>query len=143
MTQPANLQSSPLEKRQALQQQRSGPSESKLPNAVIALMLCTTVAIDVAQILLDLIAIGIVLNPIIDFCVWLGFYIWFKIRGMNMGQAKKALTFLGGGALEMFFDGTVPLWTLDIGTIIFLEKAEEKMQSTNLGKVAGKAASVV
>ncbi len=134
-----NFESTPLEKRQSLEQKRSAPSTSKLPGTTIALMLCTTIALDVAEFLLDLVAIGFVLNIIIDFCVELGFYIWFKTRGMNMAQARKAITFLGGGVLELFFDGTVPLWTLDISLIIILERAEEfaAKNADKLGAGAG------
>ena len=72
----------------------------------------------------------------IDFCVELGFYVWFKSRGLNMAQARKAITFLGGGVLELFFDGTVPLWTLDVGLIIIFERIEEYVakNADKLGK---------
>ena len=123
--QPTNLEQTPLERRQNLEQKRNGPTPSKLPGTTIALMLCTTIALDVAEFLLDAIVIGVVLNIIIDFCVELGFYVWFKTRGMNMAKARKAITFLGGGAVELFFDGAIPLWTLDITLIILLERAEE------------------
>ena len=98
--QPTNLEQTPLERRQNLEQKRNGPTPSKLLGTTIALMLCTTIALDVAEFLLDAIVIGVVLNIIIDFCVELGFYVWFKTRGMNMAKARKAITFLGGGAVQ-------------------------------------------
>ncbi len=142
MQQPTNTQTTPLQKRQKLEEERN-PSQntSKLPGTTIALMLCTTIFLDVAEFLLDCIAIGVVLNIIIDFCVELGFYVWFKSRGLNMAQARKAITFLGGGVLELFFDGAVPLWTLDIGLIIILERAEEYV-AKRANKLGG-GASVV
>ena len=137
MQQPNNTQTTPLQKRQKLEEGRNpSQSTSKLPGTTIALMLCTTIFLDVAEFLLDLVIIGVALNVIIDFCVELGFYVWFKTRGMNMGSARKSITFLGGGLLELFFDGTVPLWTLDVGLIIIFERVEEYMakHADKLGK---------
>lgn len=42
-------------------------------------------AIDIAQIVLDAILIGFVLNFIIDVAAWLTFYIWFKSKGIDFG----------------------------------------------------------
>jgi hypothetical protein len=113
--------------------------ESKLPPTTVWLMLGTTVFIDLLQMGIMLVsgeyAVGEILNDVlIDTTVQLGFYIWFKIRGVTMANAQNGISYWAGFLGTEVDQGAIPLWTLEIGAIIFFTKAEEKVKADLGGK---------
>ena len=104
------------------------------------LMLMLAAGIDIFQILLDLLIIGIVVNRAVDIVVWLIFYLWFKMKGVSFGfgsgwrqnfKANResllrnplvsiAIAFI----IEFFpFIGDLPAWTVAILVILISEYA--------------------
>ena len=91
-------------------------------------MMAVTIAIDACQWGLDWIGFGLVINPILDWTVIpLLFYIWFKIIGLNLNSARKSITFFAGAFIDGLEASAIPLWTIDIGLVIFFEKSEEAL----------------
>jgi hypothetical protein len=104
-------------------------TESKLSSITVIMMLSVAVCLDILELLLDFIVIGVVINPILDILAFLGFYIWLKIKGIDLigtkSGAKKAIAFFGTEMVDLIFaGGDLPLWTLDIGLVIFIQKGE-------------------
>jgi hypothetical protein len=105
---------------------------SKLPGWTIFWMVLTAVLIDIGQILIQFIPVlGQALSVLLNVIFGLGFYIWFKLHGVNMASTRKALTFFGGGLLDSFSIGILPAWTIDIILIIVFERLEEKVLAKN------------
>lgn len=100
--------------------------ESKISKGTAMFMVSVCVALDITQALLDFVAIGVVLNHLLDIVIGLGFYVWFKIHGVDMASKKKGTALIGGFLLETFSVGALPLWTLDIILIIYLTRSEER-----------------
>jgi hypothetical protein len=123
---PETVSPTPLERRQKNELKKQSRKESKLPTITIILMLCTTALLDVGQLFLDTVWIGVILNPILDWTVIpLGFYIWFKMRGVNMASARKSAVFLGGALINGFEENLIPLWTVEIALVIAFQRGEE------------------
>ncbi|KKT40898.1 MAG: hypothetical protein UW28_C0017G0002 [Parcubacteria group bacterium GW2011_GWA2_44_13] len=95
--------------------------------------------IDGVQAFLNLIIIGIVLNWIVDIFTWLLFYIWLKMLGISMSEAKgmRTMIFLGLACGFEFIPlvNALPGWTaFAIGAVV------NEYGTTSLSKVplAGK-----
>ena len=97
-------------------------------------MLVVSVIIDICQIALNLVGVGEFINDICDIPIELGFYIWFKIDGVNFGSTRKMLAFLGTFAFGLGTDSVIPSWTLEIALMIAAIKAEDKL--ANISPIA-------
>lgn len=105
-------------------------------------ILAFCVCLDVFQVILDLIAVGEILNPPIDFVmylvVWLGFNLKYHIS--IKGSSKRYLAMLFTAATKAalgFLDLSMPLWTVDVGIYIGTSWAEdiEKQALPDIGKI--------
>ncbi|MDD4989180.1 MAG: hypothetical protein PHV42_02015 [Candidatus Pacebacteria bacterium] len=73
------------------------------------------VIVDLLQLGLDAIVIGVVINPFIDLAAMpLTLYLWFKINRVSLGKPVRFIPMFIATALETFFLGAIPLWTIDI-----------------------------
>lgn len=80
-------------------------------------------------ILAPLATIGPVVAFLITVWAWLSFYVWFKMKGVSFGSAKRASAMVGGALIEMLpVINMLPAWTLSVATIIITTRAEEKIQ---------------
>ena len=70
--------------------------------------------IDLVEIILDFLAVGFALNPIIDVGTGFGLWIFFKLKGIKFTEnALQGIFFFGSMVVEGIGDGTLPLWCLD------------------------------
>jgi hypothetical protein len=79
------------------------------------MMLATAALIDLLEFLFDLILIGFIINPLLDFLAAGLFAAWFTIHGAPFSGSTKRL----GGAVVTFLIeltplGFLPLWFIDI-----------------------------
>jgi hypothetical protein len=91
---------------------------------VISALFC----IDISQIVLEWLAIGLFINWIIDLCVGMGFALYLQLRGQSLSNPKRAFG-LAGTFLFEFFPGIdeLPLWGFDgIFNMVISKKAIKK-----------------
>lgn len=88
--------------------------DSKISNIEWGLVIGALFTIDLVQILLDIVAVGVVLNRIIDIFVGLSFALYLQIRGQSLANPKRLIsllaTFIGE---EIPAIDALPLWGLD------------------------------
>jgi hypothetical protein len=92
-------------------------------------LIIATIILDIVQVLLVFIAIGVILNRIIDIVVGILLPLYFWLRGVNMGDWKKIATVFGGFALEevgLGGDDGLPFWTLEVIVVWLFVIAEKK-----------------
>lgn len=83
--------------------------------------------VDLAQIFLDIILIGIVVNRLIDILMFAGLWIAFRAQGVSFNKTR-ALVFFGLGFLEMFPGADAfPLWTVDVIAVAMLANMEDRL----------------
>lgn len=98
---------------------RMSKKEWKILGAIIAL-------IDLLQLILDIFAVGVVVNEIIDIIVGFSLPFYFQIRGVSMFNPKRLAAFLAvfvGEAIPVA--NGLPLWTLDVYVTYLTVKGEE------------------
>lgn len=96
------------------------------------------VIIDLIQIILDLFAIGAVVNRFIDIAVGVGLPLFLRTQGVKLANPKRMLAMLGAFVGEMIPGvDALPLWTLDVLYTWSTVKAEEA-----LAKVPGAGMAV-
>jgi len=93
--------------------------------------------IDLLQILLDLIAIGFILNEFIDIFIGMAMPFYLHLRGQDMTKPQRWGGMVVGLLLEMIFDGTFPFWCLDGIYFFLLARREEKRRKSLIAKLPG------
>lgn len=98
-----------------------------------------TGCIDLAQIVLDLFAVGVVVNRAIDVFVGLTLPLYFQMNGVSMVNPKRALSMLAAFGLEFVpVIDALPLWVLDVAFIYSTTKVKNvaaKMSPETLKKM--------
>lgn len=121
-----------VQRRKAMRQKTSSPA-SKINNVTATFLIIVALIIDGVVATISLLhfipAIGnvlaIVSTILINIFAWLTFYVWLKIKGVNLISPKKAAAMLGAG-----FVGFIPIinilpgWTLAMTVVIIMEKKE-------------------
>lgn len=104
---------------------------SKIGNLEWGLVIGALILVDIIQILLDFVAIGIAVNRGIDVIVGLALPFYLHIRGEKMGDPKRLFGFLATLGLEFvpLVDG-LPLWSADG----FYNLALAKMRNKEVAK---------
>ena len=90
-----------------------------------------TIVLDIAQVILTFMAIGLLLNRVIDLIVGIGLPAYFWTRGVSMNDWKRWASFIGAFGLEeigLGGDDGLPLWTLEV-IVVWLTVAAEKRRS--------------
>ena len=93
--------------------------------------------IDLVQILLDLVAIGIVLNEFIDIFVGLAYPFYLKMRGVELMQPKRLFSLLAVFGLELVpVLNALPLWCLDgIYNMILIKREKKEAQKAEKNQI--------
>jgi len=103
--------------------------ENKGLNSItIAFMIAVALFYDVFQVLINLIPIlGQILSALIGLFAFLTFYLWFKLKGLNFANPKRA-AYLGGGFLIELVPilNILPAWTLAV-TLLALNSKIKKI----------------
>ncbi len=132
------------QKRQDLENKRQTKlPDSKLPNSVWIPLMVVCVCLDVLEYSIDALAgeyvLGEIANEAIDWSAEFLFYIFFKMRGINLSGTRTAVSFFGGFAIEVLTGGIISLWTLDIGLVVLFTKLEEEaLKKSLVGKILKK-----
>ncbi len=98
------------------QAQAPAPHKSRINMVNAIFLILVALIIDGVQIFLDFIIIGLVVNYIIDIYAWLIFFVWLKLLGISMFNAKgtRTMIFLGVAlGIELIpFINALPGWTV-------------------------------
>ncbi len=80
------------------------------------MMLTVAILADIGLFLLALIPyIGWLANILFSFCVFLTFFMWFKIKGMKYNSVKKMAALPAGFLIELIpYINILPGWTLSV-----------------------------
>lgn len=101
--------------------------KSKVSTFEWGIVIGLLIVIDIAQIILDGFAIGVVVNRFIDFVIGLAFPFYLQIRGEKMSDPKRLLAWLATFGLEFIpVVDALPLWSLDGVYNFMLARARNK-----------------
>ena len=101
--------------------------KSKVSTFEWGIVIGLLIVIDIAQIILDAFAIGVVVNRIIDVIVGAVFPIYLTIRGEKLSDPKRLLGLLATFGLESIpVVDALPLWSLDGVYNFILARAKNK-----------------
>lgn len=88
--------------------------QREISNVEWGLVIGVLFTIDLSQIVLDWMFIGVVLNPIIDAFTGMSFALYLHINGQSMGDPKRAFSLIATFFIEMVPGlDELPLWCLD------------------------------
>lgn len=122
-----------------LPEEKRNNSGHHISNTEWGLVIGALALVDLAQIVLDIFAIGLVTNRLIDILIGGFLVLYTKLRCKNIGFGKTimrtALTFIGE---EIPVVDALPLWTLDGIYTMTLERAGEKAKLIETNVPGGK-----
>lgn len=99
---------------------------SKITNFEWGILLGIALLIDLFQLALDALAVGIFINPPLDIFIGICFQRYFKFRGVK-GNWKQWISWIGAPALEFFTASIFPLgWVLEVLVTMIIDKLEGK-----------------
>jgi hypothetical protein len=119
--------------------QQEEEKKERITKVMGAILIIAAACIDIFEAILDVLLIGEFLSPIISVCADVGFWIWFKILGLDFGKNPKNLAAMTTQALVGLMPGLdiLPELTLGVLTIVLITRSEDK--GGLLGKAAGMA----
>ncbi|MBA3733104.1 hypothetical protein H0W91_01875 [Patescibacteria group bacterium] len=92
----------------------------KISNVEWGLVIGALFAVDLIQIVLEWMVIGLVINPFVDIFVGMSFALYLQLRGQSMADPKRLFSLVGAFFAELVPGlDELPLWGLD-GIISFL-----------------------
>ena len=135
---PQTQTKTPL-KRPVMQYNQPEEKKERIPLWLGACMVIVAACIDAFEAILDVLLIGEVLSPVISVCADVGFWIWFKIRGVGFTKNPKNFATMGTQAIIGLIPGLdiLPELTLGVLTIVLMTRSEDK--GGLLSKAAGMA----
>jgi hypothetical protein len=95
--------------------------EYKMTNTKWALLFGAAVFMDVFQIFLDVILIGLFINPPIDLGIGVALTYYMRKQGVKP-TVGKMIAWIGVPFIEVFTAGGLPFWWLDVIFLFVLEK---------------------
>lgn len=100
---------------------------SKISKFEWGLVIGVLILIDLAQLILDLVAVGVAINRIIDVVVGMAFPFYLQIRGEKMSDPKRLFALIAAFGLEFVpVVDALPLWSLDGVYNYMLARARNK-----------------
>ena len=111
--------------------------KSKISNTEWGIVIGALFVIDLTQILLEWLVIGLLINPFIDIVVGMSLAFYLQMRGQSLANPKRVI-----GLIATFFGEQIPgvdaiglpLWTLDGVYNFLLSKSEKIIEQIPGGK---------
>ncbi len=101
--------------------------DQRITSNVMILMVLFALFIDMGEIILGAVAIGEILNSIIDVAVTGIYMFWFWSYKVNF-KKTRALIFFGIAALEFIpVVNVLPLWIIDVVAVIITVRMEDRL----------------
>ncbi len=98
------------------------------------LLICLVILIDLIQLIITLMAVGLVINRVSNIVIGILLPFYLHLRGVNMVDPKKLLAMMGAFTGEEFVIGDfLPLWTCAVAFTYLTYKGEMNPESA-LGK---------
>ena len=118
-------------------------NESKISNVEWGLVIGALLTIDLVQLLLEWLVIGLVLNPFIDIFVGMSFALYLQLRGQSLANPKRLLGLIGSfvGELIPVVD-ELPLWGLDGIFNMLISKSDKILAQVPGGKAVASATGI-
>ena len=118
--------------------------ESKISNTEWSLVIGALLMIDLAQMVLEWLVIGLVINPFIDIFVGMSLALYLQLRGQSLANPKRLFGLIGTfvGELIPLVD-ELPLWCLDGVFNMLLSKSDKILEKVPGAKVAVSVANSV
>ena len=114
--------------------------EPKISNVEWGLVIGALFTIDLIQIILEWILIGLAINWIIDIFVGMSFALYLQLRGQSLANPKRLLGLIGTfvGELIPAVD-ELPLWCLDGIFNMVISKSDKILGQVPGGKIVESA----
>lgn len=114
--------------------------ERRISKTTFWLMVGVAIFFDLIQIILTLLAVGIVADSLITVVAGLTFFLWFKLKGVQFNNSKKILTAGGSFLVEAIpVLNVIPTWTISVILTALGEKIPIVKTATQMA--SGKTAS--
>ncbi len=109
---------------------------SKISNAEWGLILGAAAMVDLGQLVLDIMAIGLAANRIIDLGVVATLPLYLTLRGFKLDT--QVLLLIGGSFLaeEVPVLDVAPFWTFDVWRLWQIDKKRKAQDALNLQQAA-------
>jgi hypothetical protein len=101
------------------------PHKSKISNTEWGLFIGVCFMVDLVQIGLDLLLIGLGINPFIDLFMSMSFPFYLYMRGENLLDWRRITAMIGSAGGDLISDGVLPLWGLDAVVQMLTSKAQD------------------
>jgi hypothetical protein len=117
--------------------QQEEKKKERIPVWMAAALITVAASIDIFEAILGILIVGEFINPVISICADVGFWIWFKMLGVEFTKDPKNLTAMATQALIGLIPGLdiLPELTLGVVAIVIFTRIVDK--SNALGKLAG------
>lgn len=90
-------------------------------------LVATALFIDILQVFLNFILIGLVLNWLVNFIAVIVFALWFSLYGISFGKFRFFLRMVFSLCAEMVpLFNTLPVWTMFVVSILVTHRLQEK-----------------
>jgi len=113
-------------------------NKSKISNTEWGLVIGALLMVDLVQIVLEWLVIGLAINPFVDIFVGMSLGLYLHLRGQSLADPKRIIglvaTFLGEQVPGVDAIG-LPLWTLDGIYNFLLSKSDKILEQVPGGKV--------
>ena len=117
---------------------------SKISNVEWGLVIGALFTIDLLQIILEWLVIGLAINWIIDIFVGMSFALYLQLRGQSLANPKRLFSLIGTfvGELIPAVD-ELPLWGLDGIFNMIISKSDKILEQVPGGKVVNSVAEKI
>ncbi len=116
--------------------------ESKISNTEWGLVIGALLMIDLTQMVLEWLLIGLVINPFIDIFVGMSLALYLQLRGQSLANPKRVGGLIGTFFLELIpVVEELPLWCLDGVFNMLLSKSNKILGQIPGGNLATNAIS--
>jgi hypothetical protein len=96
------------------------------------LMVFCALFFDLAQIVITILSlgtIGAVISPVLSGIAWILFYMWFKIKGVDIIDARRWGKTVAKGFVELVpYLDLLPMWTITVFTTTQESRKEDKIR---------------
>ena len=110
---------------------RSNAPQERIDSSTGLLMVIVALGFDFFQGIIGILPIaGFILAPLISLFIWLTFWIWLKLHGVNITDKTKRIVIMWGGFLLELIPllDILPIWTITIFITVLSVQHSDKVK---------------
>ena len=116
---------------------------SKVSNTEWGLVIGALFTIDLVQVLLEWLVVGLFINPFVDIFVGMSLALYLQLRGQSLANPKRLFVLIGSFLGEMVPGvDELPLWGLDGIFNMVISKSNKILEAVPGGKAISSATGI-